>query len=337
MKTLRMNLEKSSYDIKIKEGLLSDINEEIKEVYSHKKVYIITDSNVGPLYLDKVTSALIDFDVKSIVIPSGEESKSIEVYLKVVEELISLGLKRNELLIALGGGVIGDLTGFVAATIYRGIPYLSIPTSLLSQMDSSIGGKTGIDFNGLKNIIGSFKQPLKVLIDPNTLKTLPREEFENGMGELIKHGCIGNKELLDRLEDNAHIDEEVIYQSLLVKKTFVEMDPFDQKERMYLNFGHTFGHAIELKYGYKHGQAVAIGMLMAIEMGIDLGITDKECLPKLKSILEKYGLPTAKYDYKEYSNAIMYDKKNLAGVLRIIFIKNFGEVFMKEFKESDLN
>ena len=336
MKTLKMNLESNSYNINIGKGILDNLNPEVKEVYTHKNIYIITDDNVASLYLDKVISSLKDYDVKSIIVPHGEGSKSFEVYQDVILKLIDLGMKRNELLIALGGGVIGDLTGFVAATIYRGVPYLSIPTSLLSQMDSSIGGKTGIDFAGRKNIVGAFKQPIRVIIDPNTLNTLPDVEFNNGMGELIKHGCIGNKKLLEMLKDKPSIDEEIIYESLLVKKQLVELDPFDQKERMYLNFGHTYGHAIELKYGYKHGEAVAIGMLMAIRFGIDLGLTNESCYEELKYILSLYNLPTNEYDYKDYTNDIMYDKKNLAGSLRFIFIMNFGEVFMKEFKESDL-
>lgn len=336
MKTLKMNLLDNSYNIIIKEGILDSINDEIKEVYKNKKAYIITDDNVAKLYLDKVIKALKDFDVQSVIVPHGEESKSFEVYQNVLSKLFELGMKRNELLIALGGGVIGDLTGFVAATIYRGVPYVQIPTSLLAQMDSSIGGKTGIDFKGMKNIVGAFKQPIKVIIDPNTLNTLPQIEFNNGMGELIKHGCIGNKKLLELLKDKPVINEDIIYESLQVKKQLVELDPFDQKERMYLNFGHTYGHAIELKHGYKHGEAVAIGMLMAIKLGIDLGLTEESVYEELKNILNLYNLPTTYYDYKEYNKDILFDKKNLAGSLRFIFIKKFGEVFKKEFKESEL-
>ena len=219
------------------------------------------------------------------MIPHGEESKVLSTYAYVCEELIKKDIRRNNLLVALGGGVIGDLCGFVAATLYRGIPYVGIPTSLLSQMDSSIGGKTGIDFYNRKNIIGAFKQPSMVLIDPKVLNTLDIKEFNNGMGELIKHGAIGNKILLDLLFDKPMITEDIIYESLTVKKRVVELDEFDLKERMTLNFGHTFGHAIELKYGYKHGEAVAIGMLMAIEMGIDLGITDKSCYDIIYNII----------------------------------------------------
>ena len=264
---LKMNLGPNSYDIVIKKGAYNKMNEEIKAVYDKQKIYIITDSNVGPLYLDKIKNELHDFKVYSVCVEAGEQSKSFETYKEVLTKLLDLEIKRGELLIALGGGVIGDLTGFVASSIYRGNPYIQIPTSLLAQMDSSIGGKTGIDFYGRKNIIGAFKQPLKVIIDPNALETLPKVEFNNGMGELIKHGCIGNRKLLDMLlNSDVKITEEIIYESLCVKKNIVEIDPFDLKERMFLNFGHTFGHIVELDGHLRHGEAVANGMLMAIQM-----------------------------------------------------------------------
>ena len=251
---------------------------------------------------------------------------------------VKLEIKRGELLIALGGGVIGDLTGFVASSIYRGNPYIQIPTSLLAQIPGyTIGGKTGIDFYGRKNIIGAFKQPLKVIIDPNALETLPKVEFNNGMGELIKHGCIGNRKLLDMLlNSDVKITEEIIYESLCVKKNIVEIDPFDLKERMFLNFGHTFGHIVELDGHLRHGEAVANGMLMAIQMGIDLGLTNPSCYDTLKKILLKYDLPIKNYDYKEIIKNTVYDKKNIAGEVSFILISDFGAVFAKKISESEL-
>lgn len=334
---LKMNLEEYSYNIIIKNNALDKLNDEIKEVYNKKKIYIITDSNVGQIYLNNVINTLIDYEVMSIIITPGENSKNIKVYQNVCEKLIDLGLKRGELLVALGGGVVGDLTGFIAGTIYRGTPYVQIPTSLLGQMDSSIGGKTGIDFNGRKNILGVFKQPLKVIIDPCVLKTLPKEEFNNGMGELIKHGCIGSVKLLNLIEKNIMITEQVIYESLQVKQNVVQKDPYDLKERMYLNFGHTFGHIIELEDNLRHGEAVANGMLMAIKMGIDLGITDKSCYSKLKNILLKYDLPIKEYDYKEYIKKSIFDKKNIAGEVTFILISSFGNVLPYKVKESELD
>ena len=337
MKRLKISLKDNSYDIFIENGIIDNASKYIKEVYQNKKVYIITDNNVEALYLNQVINALKDdFSVDYVVVPAGEESKSINNYAYVVEQLLEKSIRRNELLIALGGGVIGDLVGFIAATLYRGIPYVSIPTSLLSQMDSSIGGKTGIDFYNRKNIIGCFKQPSLVLIDPLTHKTLDKREFNNGMGELIKHAIIGNVNLFEKLLNKTAIDEDVIYESLCVKKKVVEIDPFDQKERMLLNFGHTFGHAIELKMNLKHGEAVAIGMLMAINFGIDLGISDNDLYTSVKKVLDSYELPSFTVDYKEYLKETLYDKKNLAGIVNFILVDKIGHAFIHKMKEDEL-
>lgn len=337
MRKLNINLKNSSYEIIIESNLINDISKYISTIYSNKNIYILTDDNVSKLYLDKVIKALEkSYAVDYVIIPHGEESKVLSQYAYVCEELIKKDIRRNNLLIALGGGVIGDLCGFVAATLYRGIPYVGIPTSLLSQMDSSIGGKTGIDFYNRKNIIGAFKQPSMVLIDPMVLKTLDNREFNNGMGELIKHGAIGNKALLDSLFNKPEINEDIIYESLTVKKRVVELDEFDLKERMTLNFGHTFGHAIELKYGYKHGEAVAIGMLMAIDMGIDLGITDKSCYDIIYNILKLYDLPTEKFNYKDYLKDVFYDKKNIAGTINFILLTKPGECIIYKMTEQQI-
>ena len=337
MRELEIKLKNNSYRIIVDRGLMENLSFYVNQVYKNKNVYILTDDNVSKLYLDKAIKSLSDkYNVQYVIIPHGEESKVIEKYAYVCEELLKKGIRRNELLIALGGGVIGDLCGFVAATLYRGIPYIGIPTSLLSQMDSSIGGKTGIDFYGRKNILGAFKQPSMVLIDPNTLKTLDKREFNNGMGELIKHGAIGNKKLLDLLKDKPEIDEDIIIESLKVKKSVVEIDEFDLKERMLLNFGHTFGHAIELKYGYKHGEAVAIGMLMAIRMGEDLNITPKGCYSVIYDILKLYELPTNEYNYKEYLKDVFYDKKNIAGTISFIFLNELGNAIIYKLTEDEV-
>ena len=337
MRQLKINLKDDSYDIFIENGLIDKASEYIKNVYKNKKVYIITDSNVEKLYLNQVMKSLEkEFIVDYVVIPAGEESKCLSVYSNVIEELIKKDIRRNELLLALGGGVIGDLVGFIASTLYRGLPYVSIPTSLLSQMDSSIGGKTGIDFYNRKNIIGCFKQPSLVLIDPLTHKTLEKCEFNNGMGELIKHAVIGNNVLFNKLLNKAIIDEDIIYESLSVKKRVVEVDPFDQGMRMLLNFGHTFGHSIELKMNLKHGEAVAVGMLMAIKFGIDLGLTDSLIYDQVKEVLDLYELPSYEVNYKEYLSETMYDKKNLAGTINFVLVNKIGEAFIHKVKEDDL-
>ena len=336
MKQLRIQLKMNSYNIFIEDDILFHLSFYIKEIYQNKKIYIITDDNVEKYYLETVMNSLKDYEVESVVVPHGEASKSIELYTKVVKELLDKDIRRNELLLALGGGVIGDLTGFVAATLYRGLPYVSVPTSLLSQMDSSIGGKTGIDFYERKNILGCFKQPKLVLIDPKTLHTLSKREWNNGMGELIKHAAIGNKKLFEMLKHKPEINEEIIYQSLSVKQAVVEKDEFDTKERMLLNFGHTFGHAIELKLGLKHGEAVALGMLMVIRFGIDLGLTEESCYTQLKEIIKLYELPSDEPNYKEYLLEIAKDKKNLAGKINMVLLSKVGQAFLYPVEEKHL-
>ncbi len=228
MRKLEIDLENQSYDIFIEEGALKHLSFYIQKIYSGKKIYIITDDIVAKYYLSMVQQELSTaYQVESIEIPHGESSKSIQMYQTVIEALLSKQIHRNELLVALGGGVIGDLTGFIAATLLRGLPYVNVPTSLLSQMDSSIGGKTGIDFAHHKNIIGAFKQPKLVVIDPNTLKTLPEEEFHNGMGELIKHALIGNPSLFAALKQKPSITEDIILESLKVKKRVVVNYTYD--------------------------------------------------------------------------------------------------------------
>ncbi|MDE6407683.1 MAG: 3-dehydroquinate synthase, partial [Anaeroplasmataceae bacterium] len=320
----------------IEDDILNHLSFYIKEVYSNKKIYIVTDDIVGKLYLEAVKKSLKEYEIESVVIPHGEASKSIDMYTTVIKELLDKDIRRNELLLALGGGVIGDLTGFVASTLYRGLPYVSVPTSLLSQMDSSIGGKTGIDFYERKNILGCFKQPKLVLIDPKVLSTLSKREWNNGMGELIKHAAIGNKKLFGMLKHKPDIDEEIIYQSLSVKQAVVEKDEFDTKERMLLNFGHTFGHAIELKLGLKHGEAVALGMLMVLRFGIDLGLTDEVCYKELKEIIKLYDLPYDEPNYKEYLLEIAKDKKNLAGKIQMVLLSSIGKAFLYPVEEKHL-
>ncbi|MDE6584603.1 MAG: 3-dehydroquinate synthase [Anaeroplasmataceae bacterium] len=336
MKSLKMNLKENSYNIFIEDDIIFHLSFYIEKVYTNQNVFIITDDTVAELYLEQVKNSLSSYNVHTVVVPHGEASKSMEVYSNVVGQLLDLGIRRDELLIALGGGVIGDLTGFVASTLYRGLPYVSIPTTLLSQMDSSIGGKTGIDFYGRKNVIGCFKQPKLVLIDPVVLNTLPKREWNNGMGELIKHAVIGNKDLFDALRKKPAITEDIIYQSLIVKQAVVEKDVYDRKERMLLNFGHTFGHAIELKLSLKHGEAVALGMLMAIRFGIDLKITEEKCYDAVKEILSLYELPLEEMNYKDYLKDVIHDKKNLAGTIHFILINTIGQAILYPVEESKL-
>ncbi len=337
MKKVELKFIDGNYDVVIKDDLLNEACDYIYKVYNQENIFIITDKNVGAIYKERLTKNLeTKFKVHVIEIEPGEDSKCIDTYQDVVEHLLNLKIRRNELLVALGGGVVGDLTGFIAGTLYRGIPYINIPTSLLAQVDSSIGGKTGIDFYTRKNILGMFKQPLLVLIDPKTLDTLPKEEFSNGMAELIKHAFIGDSKLVDDLLKNPKIDEDIIYRSLLVKRERVLKDEYDTAGRMILNFGHTFGHAIELKQGLKHGFAVGLGMIMAVRLGINLGITDPEIMNKLVQILSHYDLDTTEHDYHKYFETVVYDKKNLAGQINFILLEGIAKPIIYPVEQSKI-
>ena len=336
MAIIHMNVE-NPYDIYVENDILLNSVSKIQSIYQNKNLYIITDDNVSKLYLDKLEEVLsVRYDVKHVIIPHGEESKSLDTYAYICKELLNLNIRRNEMLVALGGGVVGDITGFVAATLYRGLNYLSIPTTLLSQLDSSIGGKTGIDFCEKKNILGAFKQPRLVLIDPLVLKTLPNEEIISGMGELIKHGFIHSPKLINLLLNKSEFNEELITESLNCKKYFVEKDVYDVADRMFLNFGHTFGHVIELERNYKHGYAVIVGMLMAFRYGIDLNISKEEDLNTLKEILDLYNISYPEIDYKPYLKKIKFDKKNMAGEINFILVEEIGKPVVHKIKELDL-
>lgn len=326
----------SPYKIYIENGIIDKIDEYLKEIYHYKNIYIITDERVAKHYLEHIEKKLVSFNVHSIVIKGNEESKSLAVYEEVCSQLIDLGISRNEMLIALGGGVIGDLVGFISATLYRGVPFIQVPTTLLAQVDSSIGGKTGINFKEHKNILGSFNQPKMVLIDPLVLKTLPIEHLKNGYGEMIKHALIGSPKLFSLLEENSSITEEIIYENLLVKKRHVIADEFDKGERMKLNFGHTFGHIIELKHHLLHGEAVLSGMLAAFDFSNKVGFDTTELKEKVLKLYKKYDLRYEMVSIKGLANEIRFDKKNLAGTINFIFVAELGKSFIYQIKEDEL-
>ena len=325
------------YDIIVANNISEYIEEEFKKIYKNKNIYIITDERVGKLYLDLIAKSLKSYNVKSVVIEGYESSKSLDTYAYLCEELINMGATRGELLVALGGGVIGDLVGFVAATLYRGMPFVQIPTSLLAQVDSSIGGKTGIDFIGHKNILGAFNQPKLVLIDPEFLRTLPVREIKNGYAEMIKHSFIYSPKLLKMLEESKlNVSGEIIYENLLIKRAHVLEDEFDNAKRMKLNFGHTFGHIIELKNDCLHGEAVIDGMLCAIDYSIDLGLISISVKEKITDLYKKLELEFHEYDYHDFLSSVKYDKKNIAETINFILLKEIGEAIIYPVKVGDL-
>ena len=311
------------YYIDIEEGLFNNLEQEIKKVYDGHHLYVITDSNVAAIYLDKMIEMLPNYEVMSVVIPDGEESKSFDTYQSVLKQLLDLEISRKEMLVALGGGVVGDLTGFVAATLFRGLPFIQIPTTLISMVDSSIGGKTAIDFLGHKNLVGAFNQPELVVIDPLFLKTLPIKELKAGYGEVIKHALIRSEELFKKLEglnDVAEINSNILLDNILIKKEVVERDEFDNNERMILNFGHTFGHIIEMNYGYNHGEAVLSGMLCALDMGETFKIGNPDLKQRILNLYKKLELNYLEINYLELLPDVSFDKKNIKGKINFILL-----------------
>ena len=266
---LTVDLGPNSYPIHIENGILAKTGELVSEVFSGKKIMIVSDDNVFPLYGEIITKALSDsgFECHSFVLPHGEPTKSFQSLPKIYEALLNAKLTRSDLLIALGGGVIGDLAGFVASSYLRGIKFVQIPTSLLAQVDSSVGGKVAVDLPQGKNLVGAFYHPKAVIIDPDVLNTLPDHFISDGMGEVIKYGCIKDKELFELLCRHTSFDDlkpkltQIIARCVDIKRIVVEADQFDLGERILLNFGHTLAHTIEQHFNYEresHGEAVGI-------------------------------------------------------------------------------
>ena len=333
---LIVDLKDRSYPIIIEKGLINRVSEEIRKVYKGKKIFIITDDNVNKYYGGKISEELKknDFEVKLLALKPGEETKNFNTLPIVYNELLDFNLTRSDLIIALGGGVIGDLAGFVASTYLRGVDFVQIPTSLLAQVDSSVGGKVAVDLDRGKNLVGSFYHPKCVLIDPEVLNTLEDRFFIDGMAEVIKYGCIKDKEFFDyleKMENNKQLInnmEVVIHKCCDIKRQVVENDEKDKGERMLLNFGHTLGHAIEQHYNYtkySHGEGVAIGMYVISKISEEKGLTKKGTSQRIKDILVKYNLPyELDVNIEETLEAINLDKKKLGNDLNIIILKEIG-------------
>lgn len=333
---LKVDLKDRSYPIIIEKGLINRVSEEIRKVYKGKKIFIITDDNVNKYYGGKISEELKsnDFEVKLLALKPGEETKNFNTLPIVYNELLDFNLTRSDLIIALGGGVIGDLAGFVASTYLRGVDFVQIPTSLLAQVDSSVGGKVAVDLDRGKNLVGSFYHPKCVLIDPEVLNTLDNRFFIDGMAEVIKYGCIKDKQFFDyleKMENNQQLInnmEVVIHKCCDIKRQVVENDEKDKGERMLLNFGHTLGHAIEQYYNYtkySHGEGVAIGMYEISKISEEKGLTKKGTSQRIKDILVKYNLPyELDVNIEETLEAINLDKKKLGNDLNVIILKEIG-------------
>ena len=298
------------YEVTIGRGLQDTVGRQAAGQWKGRSAAVVSDSTVAPLYLNRVKDSLerAGFRVHSFVFPAGEDQKNGGTYLKLLEFLAARRLTRADGLIALGGGVVGDLAGFAAATFLRGIGFLQLPTTLLAAVDSSVGGKTAIDLTNGKNLAGAFYQPQAVLCDLDTLDTLPAEVFADGCAEVIKYGMIGDPALLARLEtvDFRADPEELVARCVAQKRDLVEQDEFDTGARQLLNLGHTLGHGVEACSGYtvSHGRAVAIGMTLVTRAAVAFGRCPAEVLPRLRRLLERYGLP----DATAYSAQALYEK-----------------------------
>lgn len=319
---LTMRLSERSYDIVIKRGSLSWLGQLAN---LKRRVLVVTDSGVPEQYAQTVLAQCDEGHL--FTVPQGEASKSLKVYGQIQQAAQQAGLDRGDLIVAVGGGVVGDLAGFAAATYMRGIDFINCPTTLLAQVDSSIGGKTALDLGETKNVIGAFWQPRLVLIDPDTLETLPCRHWSNGMAEVLKMALLCDPELFHLLEEDDPFQqvEEVLYHSLRIKKNLVEKDEHDRGARAALNLGHTLGHAIESvrgirgrrTNGYYHGECVAVGMLPMIE--------DKQLAKRVRAVCRKLGLPLRiGYDKEKVLHYMMQDKKAQGGRITLVKVPGLG-------------
>lgn len=332
----------SSFDM-LKTAILSELS------LQGRKICIVTDSNVAPLYLDAVKDIFEKTCSKviSYTMTAGEENKTLDVVRDIYKVLIEERFDRKDTLVALGGGVVGDLTGYTAATYLRGVDFIQIPTTLLSQTDSSIGGKTGVDFDSYKNMVGAFHMPRMVYMNMSTLDTLPGRQFASGMAEVLKHGIIKNARFYEWLIDNFNeindrdkdVLEEMIYQSCLVKKNVVEKDPTEQGDRALLNFGHTLGHAIEKYKNFElfHGECVALGCICAAIISFRRQLISAEECYEIRDMFMPFGLPISieDIDADRIIELTKSDKKADGGTIKFILLKKVGKAFIDRTVTED--
>lgn len=349
MKTLTVALPGREYDIVLGRGLLAQAGERIRAVLPRaSKLAVVTDCNVEPLYGKTVLDSLAapGFEARLFPIPAGEESKSAAQLARLWEDFMEFGLTRTDGVAALGGGMVGDLAGFAAATVLRGVAFVQIPTTLLAQVDSSVGGKVAIDLKAGKNLAGAFYQPRLVLLDPDVLDTLSLPVFMSGMAEVVKYGCIWDADFFDFLAARpsrgtlmADI-EHILYTCCDIKRQVVMEDELDTGLRMILNFGHTLGHAYELAGHYvewSHGEAVAAGMCAAARLGVELGVTPPDVPGRILNACAALGLPTfIPCDAATYAAAIGLDKKGAGADISLILLDKMGHAVSHQIPKAAL-
>ncbi len=342
MNTIEVNASKS-YKIYIASDIMPQLGQYIAKINDHCKIAVISDSNVWPIYGNTVCTALSDAGFEEIhyIMPAGEASKNSEQYLKILNFLAENQITRGDMLIALGGGVVGDMTGFAAATFLRGIPYIQVPTSLLAMVDSSVGGKTAIDLPAGKNLLGAFYQPSMVLCDISALNTLPKEVLIDGCAEVIKYGVLYDAELFEHLmKTGLHFDRQyVISRCVELKRNVVAEDEFDTGARQLLNLGHTIGHSIEKcsNFSITHGNAVAIGMAVIAKASAASGCCPSSVYTDICNILQRFSLPikTALTSQALY-DATLSDKKRFGQTINLVAPRKIGECFLRKTQVAEL-
>jgi len=349
----RVELNTRSYDIHIEQQCLELVGNTLTGLFdSPSRCLIVTNEVVAPLYLQHVKEGLqgAGWHVDVCILPDGEKFKNVETWMQIMDALMASKLSRNEPVIALGGGVVGDMTGFAAACYRRGIPFIQVPTTLLAQVDSSVGGKTAINHPHGKNMIGAFYQPKLVWIDPEVLRTLDVRELRAGVAELIKYGLIRDAAFFEYLEKNvgeilgleSDVVTQVIHTSCRHKAEVVTADETEQGQRALLNLGHTFGHAIESMTGYTrflHGEAVALGTLMAARLSFMRGDSSENLEGRILELYENSGLPTVipKFTPDQWLDVMGHDKKNVGSRIRYILLRSIGDAFIAEdVKDSEI-
>ncbi|MDD3164387.1 MAG: 3-dehydroquinate synthase [Oscillospiraceae bacterium] len=348
MATLTVSLPEREYDIEIERGILSACGQLSRPLLRGRKIVIVTDSTVGPLYGAQVAQSYRDvgFEVVTCTVPAGEKSKSAAMLARLWEQMAGAGITRTDCVVALGGGVVGDLAGFAAATILRGVDFIQIPTTLLAQVDSSVGGKVAIDLEAGKNLAGAFYQPKLVMMDPNVLDSLPDRVFSDGMAEVIKYGCICDGrffDLLGQLGSRAAVMEQiddVLTCCCACKRQVVEQDEHDTGMRMILNFGHTAGHVYEQAYHYEtytHGEGVAAGMVIAATLGERLHQTPAGTAMRICTILKQFGLPTQiSCPMEAFEQTLKLDKKSDGSQIAVILLAAMGQAVTHKMEKTAL-
>ncbi len=345
-----VNVLNTPYEIIVEPGVIARAGETIRKVVPSRVCGVFTDETIARLYLPALQKSLaaVGYEVVTAIIPAGEAHKTLESVKIGYDAFLAKNFERSTPIISFGGGVVGDITGFIAATLLRGVPFVQIPTTLLAMVDASVGGKTGIDHPAGKNLIGAFHQPRAVLIDPELLKSLPPRELRSGLAECIKHDIIRDADHFATLEhsidralklDIAYLTD-LIAHNVAIKARVVEADPFEKTERAHLNFGHTFGHAIETvsQYAYAHGECVALGMIAASRMASRLKMIDDKSVDRITCCIAAAGLPTGRMSLPipDVLDAMKFDKKVKDGKIRFVLPDRIGHVVVRDDVPMDL-